>query len=133
MKNADSSAGGSGKNPPRKIVERTFDFAVRIIGLCGKMDERPGVGRVMMSQILRAGTSVPSNVEEAQAGQSKADFISKMSSALKEARETHLRLRLLATAHIFPQKQLQPLLQEADEIKRVIGAIIVSTKRGGGD
>jgi len=62
---------------PQNILERTFDFAVRIVKLSGKLDERPGVGRIMMSQILRAGTSVPSNVEEAQAGQSKADFISK--------------------------------------------------------
>ena len=131
MKNADSNGEGSEKNPPRGILQRTFDFAVRIIGLCGKLDEHPGVGRVMMSQILRAGTSVPANVEEAQAAQSKADFISKMSIALKEGRETHLRLRLLATADIFPSKKLQPLIQEADELKRVIGAIIVSTKRGG--
>lgn len=116
---------------PRDIVERTFEFAVRIIQLCGKLDERPGVGRVMMSQILRAGTSVPANVEEAQAAQSKADFVSKMSIALKEARETHLRLRLLATAKIFPDKQLQPLVEEADQVRRVIGAIIVSCKRGG--
>jgi len=131
MKNADFNAEGSGKIPPKDIVERTFEFAVRVIQLCGKMDGRPGVGRVMMSQILRAGTSVPSNIEEAQAAQSKADFISKMSIALKEARETHLRLRLLATAKNFPDKQLQPLIQEADEIRRVIGAIIVSSKRGG--
>jgi four helix bundle protein len=96
------------------------------------LDERPGVGRVMMSQILRAGTSVPSNVEEAQAAQSRADFNSKMSIALKEARETHLRLRLLAAAEIIPDKQLQPLIDEADEIRRIIGAIIVSSKRGGG-
>jgi four helix bundle protein len=129
MKKTGSSLGDSGDITPRDIVERTFELAVRIIQLCGKLDERPGVGRVMMSQILRAGTSVPSNVEEAQAAQSKADFVSKMSIALKEARETHLRLRLLATADIFPEKQLQPLVQEADEIKRVIGAIIVSTKR----
>ena len=95
------------------------------------MDERPGVGRVMMSQILRAGTSVPANVEEAQAAQSNADFVSKMSIALKEAREAHLRLWLLATANIFPEKQLQALVEEADEIRRVIGAIIVSSKRGG--
>src|SRR5665213_3616146 len=131
MQKANSSSGVSGKIPPKDIVERTFEFAVRVIQLCGKMDERPGVGRVMMSQILRAGTSVPANVEEAQAAQSKADFNSKMSIALKEARETHLRLRLLATAHIFPDKQLQPLVDEADEIRRVIGAIIVSSKRGG--
>jgi four helix bundle protein len=131
MKKADSIAGGSGKNPPKNIVERTFEFATGIVQLCGKMDERPGVGRVMMSQILRAGTSVPANVEEAQAAQSKADFVSKMSIALKESRETHLRLRLLRPADLFPESQLAPLIQEADEIKRVIGAIIVSTKRGG--
>jgi four helix bundle protein len=131
MKKSESSSGDSKSSPPRDIVERTFDFAVRIIQLCGKMDERPGVGRVMMSQILRAGTSVPANVEEAQAAQSNADFVSKMSIALKEAREAHLRLWLLATANIFPEKQLQALVEEADEIRRVIGAIIVSSKRGG--
>jgi four helix bundle protein len=131
MKKSESSPADSKNIPPRDIVERTFEFAVRIIQLCGKMDERRGVGRVMMSQILRAGTSVPSNVEEAQAAQSKADFVSKMSIALIEARETHLRLRLLATTNIFSGKQLLPLIQEADEIRRVIGAIIVSTKRGG--
>lgn len=85
----------------------------------------------MMSQILRAGTSIPSNVEEAQAGQSKADFMSKMSIALKETRETHLRLRLLATANIIPEVELQFLINEAEEIKLVIGAIIVSAKRKG--
>jgi four helix bundle protein len=131
MKNAQSNLCVPGKIPPRDIVERTFAFAVQVIQLCGKMDARPGVGRVMMSQILRAGTSVPSNVEEAQAAQSRPDFVSKMSIALKEARETHLRLRLLATANIFPNNQLQPLVQEADEIKRVIGAIVVSAKRSG--
>jgi len=61
-----------------------FEFAARVIQLCGKLDEHPCIGRVMMSQILRAGTSVPANVEEAQAAQSKADFNSKMSIALKE-------------------------------------------------
>ena len=130
MKKTDSSSIASKNVPPRDIVERTFEFAVRVIKLCGKLDERPGIGRVMMSQILRAGTSVPANVEEAQAAQSKADFISKMSIALKEAREVHMRLRLLAPANLLPEAQLQPLIQEGDEIKRVLGAIIVSTKRG---
>ena len=129
MKNSDFNSNDSKQRTSKHIVERTFDFAVRIIQLCGKIDERPGVGREMMAQILRAGTSVPSNIEEAQAAQSKADFISKMSIALKEAREAHLRLRLLATANIIPEKQLQSLVQEADEIKRIIGAIVVSTKR----
>ena len=132
MKNSDKGSGGvGGKQPPRDIVQRTFEFAERIIKLCVVLDERPGVGRVMMSQILRAGTSVPSNVEEAQAAQSKADFVSKMSIALKEARETHLRLRLVASSAILPKQRLQSLIDEAQEIKSVIGAIIVSSKRGG--
>ena len=131
MKNTDSNPPRSEKNSPKDIVIRTFNFAVTVIQLCVKLDERPGAGRVLMSQILRAGTSVPSNVEEAQAAQSKADFVSKMSIALKEARETHLRLRLLVPAKVVPPNDLNPLIQEADEIKRVIGAIIVSTKRGG--
>ena len=118
----------NGKTPP-DILDRIFRFAVEIIRLCVRLDERPGVGRVMMSQILRSGSSVPSNVEEAQAAQSKADFISKMSIALKEARETHLRLRLLATAHVVPDEQPRALIREADELKRIIGSIIVSAKR----
>jgi four helix bundle protein len=128
MQNSRASSYGGGKKPP-EILDRTFRFAVEIIKLCGKMDARPGVGRVMMSQILRAGTSIPSNVEEAQAAQSRADFISKMNIALKEARETHLRLRLLATTNLVPEKDLQVLVTESDEIKRVIGAIIVATKK----
>lgn len=118
----------NGKTPP-DILDRTFQFAVEIIQLCVRLDERPGVGRVMMSQILRSGTSVASNVEEAQAAQSKADFVSKMSIALKEARETHLRLRLLATAKIGPEAQTGRLICEADEVRRVMGSIIVSAKR----
>jgi four helix bundle protein len=132
MQNANPNPGGKRGNPPQDIIERTFNFAVRIIHLCVKLDERPGVGRILMSQILRAGTSVPANVEEAQAAQSKADFVSKMSIALKEARESHLRLRLLIPAKVISEGKLAPLIQEAEEIKRVIGAIIVSAKRGGG-
>jgi four helix bundle protein len=120
-----------GQVPPRPITERTFDFAVRVVNLCEFLGKKPGVGRVLMSQILRAGTSVVSNVEEAQGGRSKADFISKMGLALKEARETHVRLRILASASVISSDKLTPLIQEADELKRIIGAIIVSAKRRG--
>jgi four helix bundle protein len=133
MKNTGSNPPRSEKNSPKDIVIRTFNFAITVIQLCVKLDERPGVGRGLMSQIFRAGTSVPANIEEAQAAQSKADFVSKMSIALKEARETHLRLRLLVPANVGPTTDLSSLIQEADEIKRIIGAIIVSTKRGGTD
>jgi four helix bundle protein len=93
---------------PQGILERSFDFAVRIIKLGQYLDERPGVARVLMPQILRAGTSIVSNVEEAQAGQSRADFISKMSIALKEARETRIRLRLLVASEVVPRDVWNP-------------------------
>jgi four helix bundle protein len=123
MKNAEPD------HSPPDILDRTFQFAVRIVKLCQHLDEKPGVGRVLYPQILRAGTSVVSNVEEAQAGQSRADFISKMSIALKEARETHIRLRILSAADVVADDKLGALITEADEIKRILGAIIISTKR----
>jgi four helix bundle protein len=123
---------GGVSGQPQRILKRRFDFAVRVIKLCQFLDERPGVARVLMPQILRAGTSIVSNVEEAQAGQSRADFISKMSIALKEARETHIRLRLLAASEVVSSRRLGPILKEADEIMRILAAIIISTKRGSG-
>ena len=71
------------------IRMRTFDFAVRIVKLCRYLDEKPGASRTLSNQLLKAATSVGANIEEAQAGQSKLDFISKNAIALKEARETH--------------------------------------------
>jgi len=113
---------------PRDICDRTFEFAVAVVRFCDQLDQQPGVGRVLMSQIARSGTSVGANVEEAQAAESRADFTSKMSIALKEARETNFRLRVLAAAEIKRIKLPAGLVQESDEIRRVLGAIISSTK-----
>ena len=112
----------------RDIRERTFEFAVRIIKLCHELDKKPGVSRNVSRQLLNSGTSVEANAEEAQAAQSKPDFISKNSIALKEARETHYWLRLLIAAEIMPEKKLAELRDEADELKRIFGSIVVSAK-----
>ena len=77
---------------------------------------------------MRAGTSIGANVEEAQAGQSKADFISKYAVALKEARETVYWLRLLTATEVLPAQRLSELQSEAEELMRIIGSIIVSAK-----
>jgi four helix bundle protein len=69
------------------------------------------------------------NVEEAQAGQSRADFNSKYAIVLKEARETIYWLRLLNEAGLASKQDCEVLLQEANEISRIIGAIIVNSKR----
>ncbi|ALA60901.1 four helix bundle protein [Nitrospira moscoviensis] len=72
----------------RDIVERTFSYALQIIQLCRHIEQKSGISRGLVIQVLRSGTSIGANVEEAQAGQSKGDFVSKMAIALKEARET---------------------------------------------
>jgi four helix bundle protein len=116
-------------NTPKDIRERTFEFALRIIKLCNELNKRPGVCRDISRQLLKAGTSVGANTEEAQAAQSKPDFISKNSIALKEARETHYWLRLLIAAKVLPAERLTRLRDEAEEIKRILGSIVVSAKR----
>lgn len=112
----------------KDICERTFDLAVRIVKLCQTLDENPGVGRTLSKQLLRSGTSIGANMQEAQAAQSRADFIHKVSVSLKEARETHYWLRLLIATEILPETRLLPLQNEVDEITRILGKIIVSTK-----
>jgi four helix bundle protein len=113
----------------RDIRERTFNFALRIIKVCQHLDKKTGVCRTMSAQLLKAGTSVGANVEEAQAGQSRPDFISKNSIALKEARECHYWLRLLIAAKIMSEKNLAELRDEADELKRILGSIVVRAKK----
>ncbi|MGI8556567.1 MAG: four helix bundle protein [Pyrinomonadaceae bacterium] len=71
------------------VRKRTFDFAVSIIKLRRHLEKGKIVVKVLMQQLLRAGTSIGANLEEGQAGQSAADFISKNAISLKEARETN--------------------------------------------
>lgn len=113
----------------KDIKERTFEFAVRIIKLCRFLEDASKTATTISRQILRSGTSVGANVEEAQAGQSKADFISKMTIALKEARETFYWLKLLETSEMLSTNQIESIKNECEEITKIIASIIVSTKR----
>ena len=114
---------------PRDITDRTFYFAAEIVRFCDALDSSRGTVRVLARQLLRTGTSIRANVEEAQAGQSRADFINKYSIALKEARESIYWLRLLKTAGICANGEPEALRQEAEQIARIIGSIIVNTKK----
>jgi four helix bundle protein len=118
----------------KDIDKRTYDFAVRIIKLYQHLYRKPYAGRIIGQQILRAGTSIGANIaniEEAQAGQSRADFISKNAIALKESRETSYWLRLLGTTGILAEQRLTQLQSEVEEITGIIASIIVSAKRNG--
>lgn len=109
------------------ICDRTRAFALRIIKLYRAL-KKDDVGRVIGKQMLRCGTSIGANVEEAQAGQSRADFIHKMTIALKETRETKYWLTLALDAELIPAQRLDSILQETDEIARILYTIIKNAK-----
>jgi len=110
------------------LPERTFEFARRVVELCKVLDQKPGVSRTLANQLLRSGTSVGANVEEGQAGQSRADFVSKLSIACKEARETHYWLRLLSATELVPESRLAGLLDEANQLVAILTTIIQKTR-----
>jgi four helix bundle protein len=110
------------------IKERTFDFARRIIKLYVFLHEKGGAGKVLSSQLLRAGTSIGANLEEADAGQSKPDFIHKCSISLKEARETFFWLRLFQAESLVESSRIKPLTDECNEIIAIITTIIKNSQ-----
>lgn len=114
------------------IRERAFSFAVRIVKLCQYLEKHTEISKRLIGQLLDAGTSVGANLEEAQGGQSKPDFISKNSISLKEARETNYWLRLILATNKFDEKVksgIEELIAESVEIAKIIGAIILSAKK----
>ena len=119
--------GATGKSS--SIPSRAFDFGVRIIRLCQHLDAKPGVSRTLASQLLRSGTSIGANVEEGQAAQSRADFVAKYSIALKEARETSYRLKLLIAAKMVPLARVNELRGECEELSRMLGRAILTARK----
>ena len=113
---------------PPEIGERAFAFAVRVVNLCQTLEERKRAPKVLVNQLLRSGTSIGANLEESKGGQSRADFLAKVSIALKEARETRYWLRILLTCNIVPEKQLALLLDEANQITAILTAIVIKLK-----
>lgn len=111
----------------QQICERTRAFALRIIRLYRHI-QHDDVGRILGQQLLRSGTSIGANTEEAQAAQSRRDFVAKMSIALKEARETRYWLNLLRDAGFASAERFDEILDEVEQIIRVLFTIIKNTK-----
>ncbi|MCA9131403.1 MAG: four helix bundle protein [Planctomycetales bacterium] len=110
------------------LPDRTFQFAERIVKLCQVLDGQSGAARTLSRQLLRSGTSIGANVEEAQASQSRRDFAAKYSIACKEARESHYWLRLIVATELMPADRLAPLIDEANQLVAVLTAIIKKTR-----
>jgi four helix bundle protein len=104
------------------IRDEAFSFALQIMGLARmlKMEKE----YELSSQLWRSGTSIGANVEEAQAGQSRADFMAKMAIASKESRETLYWLRLADKGKIISAAEIAPVREQCERIVRILTAIV---------
>ena len=109
------------------VEEKSFQFAIRIVNLYRYFTETKKEF-VLSKQLLRCGTSIGANITEAQQAQSRPDFISKLSIALKEASETDYWLRLLNATHFLSNEESTSLLEDCREIEKMLTAIIKSSK-----
>jgi four helix bundle protein len=110
------------------IRDRTFRFACAVATLVVNLETEYRV-RSILDQLLRSGTSVGANLEEAKAASSRREFLKYVQISLRESREAIYWLRICAELKIGPEAELRGLRGEGDQISRIIGAIVVSTKR----
>ena len=110
------------------IQEKSFAFAKRIVNVY-KYLQSEKKEYALSKQLLNSGTSIGANVEEAIGGQSKKDFISKISISYKEARETKYWLRLLEATNYLEEKEAKSLLNDIEELCKILSSILVSSKK----
>jgi four helix bundle protein len=108
------------------IQIKSFAFAIKVVNTCKLLQSKHEY--VLSKQLLKSGTSIGANVEEAIGGQSKADFISKLSIAYKEARETLYWIKLLSATEFLSKEATEDLISDAEEICRIIGKIQITSK-----
>jgi four helix bundle protein len=110
------------------IDGRVYDFVLRVIKLVRSLPKET-VGREMGRQLLRAATSISANIEEARGGFSKSDFVFKMNTAFKEARESNLWLRLVRDSELVSSGRMEDIIQESVEIRNILGASVRTAKK----
>lgn len=109
------------------IQEKSYSFALRIFKAHQFLIRKNEF--VLSRQLLRSGTSIGANVEEAIHAQSKAEFIAKMQTSIKEAFEADYWIRLFRDGGLFTKTQSSSLLNDVQELQKLLTAIIKSSKR----
>lgn len=109
------------------ITERTYKFGVEIIKLV-RSSSRSFSSSVLLGQLIRSGTSIGANVEEAQNASSKADFTYRMGVALREARETRYWLRLLVDSGTISGEKILKLVDEDTQLVKILSVIVKNSK-----
>ena len=111
----------------QSVQNKSFQFAVRVTKLCRYLQNEQREF-VLTKQLLRCGTSIGANVSEAQQAQSRADFVSKLNIALKEAYETNYWLRLLHATDILSPAEFGSIYADCQELERRLIAIVKTSK-----
>ena len=109
------------------IVDKSFDFAVRIINLCKFLQEQKKEF-IISKQIIRSGTSIGANVREAINAQSRSDFIHKLSIAQKECDETCYWIELLHKTEYINEDEYKSIHDDCISLLKIIRSIILTTK-----
>jgi four helix bundle protein len=112
----------------RDIRERSFKFGCEVARFALNLTPVPGV-RCIVDQLLKAGTAVGANLEEAKAASSKREFVRYVEIALREARESLYWLRICAAIELGSAETLRGLQGEADQLVRILTAIAINTKQ----
>ena len=110
------------------VQEKSYAFALRVVKMYQHLTKQRKEF-VLSKQVLRSGTSIGANVEEAIGGQSSKDFAAKMNIAYKEARETHYWLRLLRDSGYLNETESTSILTDCDELLKLTGSILKTMKR----
>lgn len=111
----------------KKIKDRSYEFAIKIIKLVQDLPKNMA-GDVIGRQLVKSGTSIGANIEEASGAFSKDDFIYKMNIALKEARETNYWLRLMRDSRIMTNTESGNILKESEDLRNILSAIVKTSK-----
>ena len=109
------------------IEEKSFHFSVRIVKLCRFLQENKKE-YILSKQLMRSGTSIGANIIESQQAQSRADFVSKLNIALKEAVETNYWLRLLHATDYLTDSEYTSMITNCKELEKLLTAIIKTTR-----
>jgi len=110
------------------IQAKSFQFVIEVVEIY-KVLVKTKKEFTLSKQLLRSGTSIGANIEEAIGGQSKKDFIAKLSISYKEARESLYWIRLLEATDYLDEKQAKELGEKANELCRILSSILQSSKR----
>lgn len=110
------------------VQEQSFQFALKVIAYVRRY-QKDQVNRVLARQLLRSGTSIGANIEEALGGQSRKDFVAKLAIAAKEARETGYWLRLIKDTQPNDIPEITDLLTNCNGLLKILNSIILTSRK----